>query len=542
MSDAVVNLKLGKIQGVKLQSAFSGAEYCAFYGVPYAQPPVGDLRFKDPVKIKPWKSIKDATSPKGGCAQVSIFTFRYQGSEDCLYVNVYTPRIPKKGDPLMPVIACIPLGGLQSGSPDPDHQGSPDFFMHHDIVYVGISHRLHILGFMNLHMNECPGNMGLKDMIMAFEWIQENIKAFGGDPDNVTALGSSSGATMIHAFLLAPAVKPLFHKAILMGDYIFNNVLKVDEDNSEYAFEFARGLGFNGDNPKHLLSFLKTVPVNVLVTQLKMYQSMLEKQKDYCKIFPSAKFLPTIDADAQWSLVPCNARKFIPQTKKIPIMYGQCQKEAILGFTKILGVTTEDHFKLSSRQNCWGWMNDLDDESLNIINDKVEAFYYKDYGKVRPLSAQIDVISDTAFSEVYETVVDLIADECPVYVYKFEYEGELGAVYNLATKYMNETVKGTYHADDFSYWTKMDPEPKVSDRSREMIKIFTKLIVNFATTGNPNDNTMKVEWKTHKRENPCYLSINETLQMIEGRLNNERAIFWDEIKREFKKPDNFDAE
>lgn len=117
------------------------------------------------------------------------------------------------------------------GSPDSSHYGSPDLVIHNDIVYVCIGFRLHILGgivvsenervkfvdlanayifgagFLNLGMEECSGNQGLKDLIMGLEWIRDNIRVFGGDPDNVTLIGSSSGCEIIHILMLLPAAK-----------------------------------------------------------------------------------------------------------------------------------------------------------------------------------------------------------------------------------------------------------------------------------------------------------------------------------------------
>lgn len=135
---------------------------------------------------------------------------------------------------MKPVIVCLHPGALFHGTPETWYYGSPDYVMQHDIVYVCVAFRLHVLGtyflldrfmtdygksketyhfyyifagFLNLGMDECAGNQALKDVILSLRWIKENIGAFGGDPGNVTLLGSSSGAFLVHFLLLSPAVK-----------------------------------------------------------------------------------------------------------------------------------------------------------------------------------------------------------------------------------------------------------------------------------------------------------------------------------------------
>lgn len=272
MSSAVASTKSGKVQGIKLETQYCGAEYYAFYGIPYAQPPIGDLRFKVIHNIYSYRfhlpTICSCAVESSESETMEMYSRRYErerrmcadfvvllwiprhwgllirerihtksnyinitstitGLPTCWYDDTFCFKLPSKDEPLKAVMVNIPPGGLQCGSPDPSHQGNPDFIMHNDIVYVSICHRLHILGefshytqsrrisvqllslfqgFLNLNMNECPGNMGLADMIMALEWVKENIQSFGGDPHNITAIGSSSGATMIHAFLLLPTV------------------------------------------------------------------------------------------------------------------------------------------------------------------------------------------------------------------------------------------------------------------------------------------------------------------------------------------------
>ncbi|XP_065202748.1 esterase E4-like [Planococcus citri] len=261
MSDRIViSVKEGKIRGIKRKFEYSGAEYFSFYGVPYGQLPTSSLRFKDPVKVKPWKDIYDATIEKPGCLQFSLMLYRLLGSEDCLFNNIHTPELPTKFSSLKPVIVRIHGGGYFHGSPNEDQSGSIANIMHHDIVYVGIAHRLHILGFANLGIKECSGNQGIKDIILSLHWIKDNIKSFGGDPENITLIGGSSGAVINHILMLSPVTKGLFHKAVIMGSHLFNPTDPYCKDtNEELVFKLACSQGYKGNlkDKKKLLSFLK---------------------------------------------------------------------------------------------------------------------------------------------------------------------------------------------------------------------------------------------------------------------------------------------
>ncbi|CAG2166539.1 unnamed protein product, partial [Oppiella nova] len=188
-----------------------GKRVNVFTGIPYAEPPVGSLRFAKPKAIeKPLPGIIDATKPKGSCIQGGA-----DDSEDCLFVNVWAPYQPNTSASLLPVMYWVFGGGLGSGSifyPMYDAKAISTY----DVVVVSVNYRLKALGFLyGGPGSEVPGNMGFYDQALGLEWVRDNIHMFGGNKDMVTIFGESAGSWSISALVLSPVAHGLFHRAIL---------------------------------------------------------------------------------------------------------------------------------------------------------------------------------------------------------------------------------------------------------------------------------------------------------------------------------------
>ncbi|XP_065202786.1 esterase FE4-like [Planococcus citri] len=526
-NEIIVRVNEGQIRGIKQTSTVFQSQYYSFYGIPYAQPPLKDLRFKDPVKASPWKRIRNAMTPRDPCLQWSPIHCRMIGSEDCLYVNVYTPELPQENHSPKAVLVFLHPGSFMWGSPNPEDHGSPNFLMHHDVVYVTVGFRLNIFGFLNLNMEECSGNQGLKDAVMAFQWIRENIHAFNGDPNNITAIGSSSGALMIHMLLLSPSVTGLFHKAILMGFYAFSCVTPRVEDHTERALKFAQELGFKGDDPRKMLRFLKKMPAAQLSCSVSNFQVKL--YKDIIKSYIGGPFNESLDS----TIMPVNPRQLLSTMERIPIIFGICDKEAICGFINSEEETIDRNLHAAYRIDPWSWPHNLTDQELDEMNKQIYSFYLENLPeKTTAYCRKIDIITDAVFSEVYDTLIDPISQSYPVYVYKFQYPGEISLFRRAVLQGLSEPVNGTYHSDDVSYWAhQITPDRKMT---LQVVNNFTTLFCTFAKTGNPNNENIEVIWKPSTSENPCYLDIDEKLTMVDGKLNGERSKFWDNLKAKFK--------
>lgn len=198
----------------------------AWLGVPFAQPPQGDLRWRAPRPLQPWTDVRAALAHSEPCAQLPLFEFgsagAISGSEDCLYLNIWAPRFAADEAPhqRLPVMVWIHGGGNTLGF-------SSATLGHHlagerHVVVVTLQYRLGVFGWLShpalraaaTTPADASSNFGLLDQIAGLEWVRDNIAAFGGDPDNVTIFGESAGAQDVYALLAAPPARGLFHRAI----------------------------------------------------------------------------------------------------------------------------------------------------------------------------------------------------------------------------------------------------------------------------------------------------------------------------------------
>jgi len=203
---------LGVVQGMPGISR-GGDHYLQFRGIPYAAPPLGQLRFLPPVPVSPWKGILDATTVPPVCIQNPyLYEGSIVGSEDCLYLNIYTRSLTPSV--LRPVYVFIHGGAFVFGGAA-GYTG--EYVMEQDWVVVTLQYRLGPMGFLSTEDSTLPGNMGLQDQLLSLHWIQEHIHKFGGDKGLVTLSGMSAGGASVHYLLLSPHSHGLFHRALSMS-------------------------------------------------------------------------------------------------------------------------------------------------------------------------------------------------------------------------------------------------------------------------------------------------------------------------------------
>ncbi|XP_063801690.1 carboxylesterase 5A-like isoform X2 [Pseudophryne corroboree] len=218
----LVNTKYGSLRGRTLMVKKTNRTVHGFFGVPFAQPPVGPLRFQKPEPPRPWSSVKDASKHSAICPQslqeLQGMKDDFKGnleippvSEDCLYLNVFT-LADREENLKLPVMVFIHPGGLITGSSIQFEASALSAY--ESVVVVTIQYRLGLLGFFSTGDEAARGNYGLLDQVAALQWVQENIKDFGGDPQSVTIFGQSAGGVSVSALVLSPLASGLFHRAI----------------------------------------------------------------------------------------------------------------------------------------------------------------------------------------------------------------------------------------------------------------------------------------------------------------------------------------
>jgi len=228
-SNPVLNIAGGSIKGV--ETATKGV--IAYKGIPFAAPPVGDLRWKEPQPVVPWEGVKVADTYGDAACQTTWDPNSFYGrewrasgsvpfTEDCLYLNIWTPAAGKPGKKL-PVLMWIHGGGYREGfSYEPEMDGGEDYASR-GVILVQVTYRLGSMGFFShpLLSEESPhgvsGNYGLLDQVAALKWINENIEQLGGDPNNITIVGQSAGAGSVQSLCASPLSKGLISKAISMS-------------------------------------------------------------------------------------------------------------------------------------------------------------------------------------------------------------------------------------------------------------------------------------------------------------------------------------
>jgi para-nitrobenzyl esterase len=273
----IVTINTGKLKG----STHAGVT--AFKGIPYAAPPVGKLRWRPPQPAAKWKGVRDATHYGHDCMQLlfpgDAAPERTKPSENCLYLNVWTPA---HHTGKLPVMVWIYGGGWVNGGSSPAVYNGKHFAQN-GIVFVSFNYRLGRFGFFafpaltKASKTHMLGNYGYMDQIAALKWVQKNIAAFGGNPHDVTVFGQSAGGFSVHMLLTSPLTKGLFERAIIEsggGRKLLNSTgvtvgMHGRPSGQQLGVNFARSMGIEGDGPAALRK-LRALPAKDIVDGMNM--------------------------------------------------------------------------------------------------------------------------------------------------------------------------------------------------------------------------------------------------------------------------------
>ncbi|XP_075978697.1 juvenile hormone esterase-like [Anticarsia gemmatalis] len=523
---ATVTIEQGTLQGGKSKTE-NGFEYFEFMGVPYAKPPVGELRFKSPQPPEPWDGVRDATtsSPDNISCQMHFQSGKIIGSEDCLYLNVYTPEIPNANSKLKPVMVLAHGGGFVAGNGILKHETGPDYLIENDVILVTFNYRLGPLGFLNLGLPEAAGNMGLKDFVRTLQWVQSNIEKFGGDKDNVTVIGVSAGSAACEYLTVSPLAKGLFHKCILQSGSCLNN-WAMNEQPQVMAAQLAEELGYTGQNDD--LSAIHTYLLNAPAAALTgLAFKLIGKSKSKHLFFG---FGPTKEHDfgngdlflKDYGYGLLKEGKF----SEVPILKGYCSNEGVLAnITKPHGV--KELTETKSFVDCWSYK--LDDSDIKSYNPQLVTAYVDNANADEEIEPAVKFYGDLSFISGICIGAKLQSKKVPVYLYRFCYDGNLNnfkAMFGLKTS-------GAGHCDEVGYLLRLAiVANKVPDEADLLMrKRLTKMWTNFAKTSNPTPEDcaeLPTKWPVFTAESKQYLNIDKEIT-IEADYEPEKMSIFEQI-------------
>ncbi|CAK9831367.1 Venom carboxylesterase-6 [Anthophora retusa] len=535
--DPVVKVKNGTLSGVIMRNS-RGREFAAFRGIPYALPPLGELRFESPKPAAAWNGERSAKEDANICTQRNIYTHDEEivGDEDCLYLNIYTPKLSSENDKFkggFPVMIWLHGCGWICGAGHSEFY-HPKFLLNHDMILVTVNYRLGPLGFLSTEDTVCPGNNGLKDQAMSIRWVHENIAAFGGDPNRVTLFGESAGGASVHYHMMSDLTKGLFHRAISQsGNAYCPWTLTRPGSAKKKATKVAELLGCPSKNSKQLVACLRTKKAFDIIATDRSFQIF-----GYCPMIP---FRPVIE--------PVHPGAFLTEDPAVSSKHGR-----LLDIPWMTGITSEEGALVAPglyARNNGELIKKLDKDFLNIapitllfgetcpkdeekrVASEIRKFYFGN----SPIDNStrfkvVDMYSDAWFTHAAQTSVRhyLEKQSSPVYYYYLAYKGS--ASFSIIFGDPNNDY-GVSHADELQYLFPVGEQLfkhiPLSKDDLKMIDVITSLWYNFASTGNPTPEVSEqipVKWKPVRTESLEYLHIGQDNIRMSENLNPERMNFW----------------
>jgi para-nitrobenzyl esterase len=484
--------------GVVAGTLSADGKVMIFKGVPFAAPPVGELRWKEPQPVARWKGVRKATEFGARCMQARIYedmVFRDAGpSEDCLYLNVWTPGISAKTK--RPVMVWIYGGGFQAGATSEPRQDA-EHLAHKGVVVVSMNYRLGIFGFFSHpgltaeSAHHASGNYGLMDQAAALKWVHENIAAFGGDPDKVTIFGESAGSFAVSALMASPLSKGVIHAAIGESGAFFAETLSAKrlEESERRDAVFAESLGMKS------------------IGQLRgaSAENILEAARSAKDTY---RFGPNIDG----YFMPASASEIYLKGEQahVPLMAGWNRDEG--SYQQFFGQeeVNRENYLAKIRQK----FGEGATEALKLFPGGSDE-------EVKNSAALLNTADFIALGTWKWIEMHLQTGEAAVYRYEFDHvppaseghEAEAGLAYHSAEiEYVFATLD----------WKKVSWRPEDYKLSEQMGTYWT----NFAKTGNPNGADL-AEWPKYEEKSGYQVVHLEAAPRAMADTQRQQFVFLD---------------
>ncbi len=506
-----------QIESGRVAGYFAGKKTMrVFKGIPYAAPPVGDLRWKPPRPVKPWKDVLECTefgpvSPQPDTLARLYNTPFDKVSEDCLYLNIWTPA--KSADEKLAVMVWIHGGAnIMGGASTPAYDGQNLAKL--GVVVVTINYRLGPFGFFaHPKLSEesgrgVSGNYGLLDQIAALQWVQKNIGAFGGDPARVTVFGESAGAQDICCLMASPAAKGLFQRAIAQSGHAFFPLRHLRESLQSQESMEAQGLRLASD-----LGCADAADPLAAMRGLSA-EKILEVSRPTMGLGGETGYRFNMIIDGE--LIPDDVRIIFSRGEQhdVPLLVGTNANEGGIFMLNSNVATIEGYRTVLNRQ-------------YGPFADQVFALYpVSDALQIR--KALGDSLGDLGFIAGARTFARLMGNvPSRAYLYHFTMSspGPIGA------------MLGAFHGSEIAYVFGNLDQGRISPDQKHLAlsEAMSAYWVQFAKTGDPNRDGL-VSWPSYEAETDRHLEFGQSIKVGSG-LRKEACDLADQIAASRNKPD-----
>ncbi|XP_049525134.1 acetylcholinesterase [Dermacentor silvarum] len=494
-SDVLVAIRQGQIRG--RSGTILGHPINIFLGIPYANPPVGQLRFRKPEPKTPWSGVYDATFRKSSCSQPRLptkFPIPAHLSEDCLYLNVWTPSTTDAVR--RPVFVWMYGGIFILGSSYQDMYNATVLSAVNDLVVVSFDYRSSVFGFLDADNPEGPGNVALWDQRLVLEWVQKNIASFGGDPETVTLSGVSSGSMMAHAHVMSPLSSGLFRRVFLMsGTLMTDTTVDAVPESIFKGNEVARILGCANSfqdlttHTERVLDCLRKVPTGLLLRATVL--TMLPKFIFFIPTFKT-EFIPLLPSAAS------EAGAFAPI-------------DAVVSVT-----ANEGTFPFTYQPDRRLLEPDLRDVSIEYLRSSLkEMLNMWEKDKVVPLGvAYLERAPPDDKLALRETACDFFGKQnsyCPSRLFAEGHSNKGAKVYGQVFAHRSKMATtpewmGVTHMDDvpYNFGIPFLDVDSYTDEDRNVSLDVMRSLANFARSGTPGLPGFK-NWPQFSLEDPSFV-------------------------------------
>ncbi|KAG5895361.1 hypothetical protein JTB14_029588 [Gonioctena quinquepunctata] len=516
--EILLGLPTGQIKG-RIRTTITGASMYSFQGIPFAEPPINELRFQAPKVKSPWQGIWDATQERSFCYQMTAKT--PDGSEDCLFVNVFAPKNPSLNASL-PVMFFIYGGGFIEGASVEINYGA-NHFMDHDVIIVTSNYRVGPFGFLSTGDDVIPGNNGLKDQLLALQWTNENIQYFGGDPNKITIFGQSAGAASVSYHILSPKSKGLFRSAICeSGSALSAWAYQANQTEISYRLASFVNPTFETYNASSLevYEYLKNVPAEQ-IDRASYRLFKLENPSDL-GIVQGFYFAPVVEHEHEGAFITKPMHKILESGdfNTVPLLTGVNTEESFFNigspdFPNITAAFAADPLLLNPRGM------HLREEDESKVAELIKEFYSTDGTFLDEPRRLVKYFSDQSFARSIIETAKLQSKFGEVYFYQFAFHGVLGGQTDESVIGFSDDVR---HGEEISFLfrrnygglntTDLTKYPAVDQLvQKRMIRMFT----DFAKYSNPTPEAIELLdnliWPTVEPDNFQFMNIGSWLKI-----------------------------